>query len=651
MSQIVFLTSEIVDIMAYAVCMVSVLVCNQEPDASRLFTIWIFMGVLHSKLFACPEAVRKVSSAWTSLSRCAAFFESTRASGENSVATLEAKGTIALSVRNGSFGFIETCETANSDSLHDGFSGQSMKTILVNVNLDLERKRLYAVVGRVGSGKTSLLLALMAEMQASKGTQLARMSSCAAVAYVPQDPIIFNDIVRENICFGQPFDVERYRKVCSSCALDHDLSLFPEGDASIIGSRGINISGGQQARICLARALYSNADMQLLDDPLAKLDARVSAEVLSNAILGFLGDRTRIMVTHSASAVRQADFLIRVDAGTATLDCRLDASDVELSMCSDTPNEIDVPGQGQERLSLSDSISPENFLVGNSVGSPEKQTLMSRACFFWRHLSAGLSSPWHTTGYVLVLLIEGTIIEAGIYFLSIWSDDPHEEHHTHGWYGMMYSIAVAAEILIAQSKFFCLAKFTQRSVDWLLRSLLICVLRSSFSWIQGISVGHILQLFSGSTGRIDDRVFHATEIFFLSCVFLCLVSAVSCLMFPPFAFVLLLLGVAVSLVTGRLMKADKNTKLSESSLRRRLVHQYTETLNGLVIVRNFSGASDRFLSTFDDLLKSHAVAKSASHAVDALLLLSFSLFGAFAYAVAGWCIGICLLHYHCCCDY
>lgn len=136
---------------------------------------------------------------------------------------------------------------------------------LENINLNLERGKLYAVIGMVGSGKSSFLSSILGEISMIEGNVCVRGS----VSYVDQEAWVFGASVRQNIIFGEPFDRQRYQRVVKACSLFKDFAQFPEGDYTIVGERGSSLSGGQKARINLARAVYKQADVYLLDDPLS----------------------------------------------------------------------------------------------------------------------------------------------------------------------------------------------------------------------------------------------------------------------------------------------------------------------------------------------------------------------------------------------
>jgi ABC-type multidrug transport system fused ATPase/permease subunit len=130
-----------------------------------------------------------------------------------------------------------------------------------------------AVVGHVGSGKSSLLMALLGEMPNIHGNVTMNGMS---VFYVSQESWIFSATVKQNILFGKPYDKDKFSQIVKICALKDDLKILPNGENTIIGDKGVNLSGGQRARVSLARALYHDPDVYLLDDPLSAVDANVA---------------------------------------------------------------------------------------------------------------------------------------------------------------------------------------------------------------------------------------------------------------------------------------------------------------------------------------------------------------------------------------
>ncbi|VDN01856.1 unnamed protein product [Thelazia callipaeda] len=164
---------------------------------------------------------------------------------------------------------------------------------------------LVAVVGKVGSGKTTLLNTILGEMEKLKGY----IGVAGQVANVSQQPWIQNLSLKDNVMFGKELQQQYYNTVLEACALMEDLRTLPNGDATEIGEKGINLSGGQKARVAIARAVYQNCDIYLFDDPLSAVDSHVGKHIFEKVIgaNGLLQNKTRILVTNNLAYLHVVD--------------------------------------------------------------------------------------------------------------------------------------------------------------------------------------------------------------------------------------------------------------------------------------------------------------------------------------------------------
>jgi ABC-type multidrug transport system fused ATPase/permease subunit len=185
---------------------------------------------------------------------------------------------------------------------------------LRNLNIAIGKEELIAVIGPVGSGKSSFVNALAGEMRQTSGT----LSFNQNQALSPQSAWVQNATIRDNILFGVQYDHDRYWKIIDACALGPDLDLLDDGDMTEIGERGVTLSGGQKQRINIARAIYADAGIIVMDDPLSALDAQVGAHVFREAIKGFLAGRCRILVTHATHVLPQCDRVIVLRDGSVS---------------------------------------------------------------------------------------------------------------------------------------------------------------------------------------------------------------------------------------------------------------------------------------------------------------------------------------------
>ena len=188
-----------------------------------------------------------------------------------------------------------TCKQDNRDNF-----------ILQDVELQTTTKSLTVITGPVGSGKSTLLSAIVGEVSNTRGN----ISCRGSIVYVPQIPWVFSGTIRENILFSQPYDEDTYTKTIKACALMEDIQQFPDCDQTVVGERGAVLSGGQRARVSLARAVYAETDIYLLDDPLSAVDIKVGQHIFEQCILGLLGQKTRLLTSHQEQHMKKADNVI-----------------------------------------------------------------------------------------------------------------------------------------------------------------------------------------------------------------------------------------------------------------------------------------------------------------------------------------------------
>ncbi|XP_038978154.1 ABC transporter C family member 2-like isoform X1 [Phoenix dactylifera] len=235
---------------------------------AKAFTSLSLFSVLRFPLFMLPNVITQVVSANVSLKRLEELFLSEeRILLPNPPINPELP---AISIRNGYFSWESKAE----------------RPTLSNINLDIPVGRLVAIVGSTGEGKTSLISAMLGELPPLPETNTS-VDVRGTIAYVPQVSWIFNATVRDNILFGSPFQALRYERAIEVTALQHDIDLLPGGDLTEIGERGVNISGGQKQRVSMARAVYSDSDVYIFDDPLSALDAHVGRQVILVKKLGY----------------------------------------------------------------------------------------------------------------------------------------------------------------------------------------------------------------------------------------------------------------------------------------------------------------------------------------------------------------------------
>ncbi|XP_048429577.1 LOW QUALITY PROTEIN: ABC transporter C family member 5-like [Pyrus x bretschneideri] len=251
--------------------------------------------ILQEPLRNFPDLVSMMAQTKVSLDRISGFLQEEE---------LQEDATIVLPVGI----------TTTSIEIEDGvfcWDPSSPRPTLSGIQMKVEKGMRVAVCGTVGAGKSSFLSCILGEIPKISG----EVRLCGTAAYVPQSAWIQSGNIEENILFGSPMDKPKYKKVIHACSLKKDLELFSHGDQTIIGDRGINLSGGQKQRVQLARALYQDADIYLLDDPFSAVDAHTGSELFKEYILTALEDKTVVFVTHQVEFLPAADLILVLKGG------------------------------------------------------------------------------------------------------------------------------------------------------------------------------------------------------------------------------------------------------------------------------------------------------------------------------------------------
>ncbi|CAN6221054.1 unnamed protein product [Urochloa humidicola] len=264
-------------------------------NASTLFTVLATLRVMAEPVRFLPEILTMMIQYKVSLDRIERFLLEDEIREEDVKRVPSDNSDIRVQVQDGNFSW-----NANRADLS-----------LRNVNLSISRGEKVAVCGPVGSGKSSLLYALLGEIPRISGS----VEVFGSVAYVSQNSWIQSGTVRDNILFGKPFNKELYEKAIKSCALDKDIENFDHGDLTEIGQRGLNMSGGQKQRIQLARAVYNDADVYLLDDPFSAVDAHTAAVLFYDCVMTALADKTVVLVTHQVEFLTETSRILVMEGG------------------------------------------------------------------------------------------------------------------------------------------------------------------------------------------------------------------------------------------------------------------------------------------------------------------------------------------------
>ncbi|XP_062103749.1 ABC transporter C family member 9-like [Humulus lupulus] len=269
-----------------------------ELTTGRVLAALATFRMLQDLVFNLPDLLNVMAQGKVSADRVASFLHDYEIQQDAIQFVPKDQTEVDIEVQNGKFSWDAELELPTLDE----------------INMKVKRGMKVAICGTVGSGKSSLLSSILGEMQKITGT----VKISGTKAYVPQSPWILSGSIRENILFGNEYDNSKYEKTVEACALMKDFELFPSGDLTEIGERGINMSGGQKQRIQIARAVYQDADIYILDDPFSAVDAQTGSQLFHDCLMGILREKTILFVTHQVEFLPAADLILVMNNGKIT---------------------------------------------------------------------------------------------------------------------------------------------------------------------------------------------------------------------------------------------------------------------------------------------------------------------------------------------
>ncbi|XP_049746536.1 ATP-binding cassette sub-family C member 8 isoform X4 [Elephas maximus indicus] len=521
---------------------------------------------------------------------------------------------------------------------------------LSNITIRIPRGQLTMIVGQVGCGKSSLLLATLGEMQKISGAVFwnslpdsetgeeaspERETSAdsdvrkrGSVAYASQKPWLLNATVEENITFESPFNKQRYKTVIEACSLQPDIDILPHGDQTQIGERGINLSGGQRQRISVARALYQHTNVVFLDDPFSALDVHLSDHLMQAGILELLRDdkRTVVLVTHKLQYLPHADWIIAMKDGTiqreGTLkdfqrsECQLfedwktlmNRQDQELEKETVMERKATEPSQGLPRaLSSRDGLLQDEEEEEEEVAESEEEDNLSsvlhqRAKIPWRACAKYLSSAGILLLSLLVFsqLLKHMVLVAIDYWLAKWTDSaltlsPMARNCSLSQGCSLDQTVYAMVFTVLSSLGIVLCLVTSVTVEWtglkvakrLHRSLLNQIILAPMRFFETTPLGSILNRFSSDCNTIDQHIPSTLECLSRSTLLCVSALAVISYVTPMFLVALLPLAVVCYFIQKYFRVASRDLQQLDDTTQLPLLSHFAETVEGLTTIRAF----------------------------------------------------------------
>ncbi|GAB6029567.1 hypothetical protein CHUAL_005311 [Chamberlinius hualienensis] len=484
----------------------------------------------------------------------------------------------------------------------------------LNISICIPRSAITVISGAVGSGKSSLLLSMIKEIYLID----SEVNLEESTGYLPQKPWLFSATVKQNILFGLPYDEIRYFKVIQACALEQDLTMLENGDNTAVDDKGLTLSGGQKSRICLARCLYRNCDIYLLDDPLSAVDVRVENHIYNNCLKNLSHKATIVLVTHRLRNVSNDTHFVYMEKGKIS-------QQGSFGKVIDYINLID---ENELRETNLDAITDDVFCNGklstihfNGVTSNKQANVMDTTQL--QLIVKGSKSPYiiffksalnccYGVGPIVLLFSIATVAQAcNSYFdisVAIWAQKVYvsgDERLIRPLYYMGYILL--AEVILFGVLFATYFGLCIRASSHLHRLLLKAILRAEMQFFLKNKTGDIINRFTKDMENIDDTFpLLMMELIRCGCVIIgfmvnIIYSSYISIVAVAFCFV------AMSLIAHVYAKCNKLIKQIEAEARSPKYTYVNSTLQGLAVIRSHEN-QDGVNNEFNRLLNYHTSA-------------------------------------------
>ncbi|XP_016909511.1 ATP-binding cassette sub-family C member 10 [Apis cerana] len=630
---------------------------GNKLDAKTVFTSMALLNMLIAPLNAFPWVLNGLTEAWVSLKRIQRMLDLPDA--DMSSYYSESPSGIDLMLQdvilsiNSNSNIEQNSFNAPKDVLSPSGSSESKKTIsfenndifnLYDINISIPKGHLIGIMGEVGSGKSLLLNGILGEIIKVRGT-IAVNDIEKGFAYVKQNPWLQRGTIRDNILFGKSYDYNRYKNILKACALSADLNSLPKKDLTLIGEAGNTLSGGQKTRISLARAVYADKDIYLLDDVLATLDPKVASYIFKHVILGLLNTKTRLLCTHQTRYLMYANLVIEMSKGriinqgkpnevlSDLEDYLLSSDSVESELnnisISDLPKEM-YQANKDEKDPLLDEEYKEKGKVRFGV-----YNCYIKAIGYYLAISIILSmflmqssknvtdlwlSYWVTHANTTVTNITDSTKTLR---LEYFFDDYNMSTN---YYLTVYTLLAIFNTLFTLMRAFMFAYGGIQAAISIHKQLLKIVVRAKAVFFDIQPLGRILNRFSSDIYTIDDSLPFIANILFAQLFGLIATIIIIAYGLPWILLVLAPLIPVYHWIQNHYRLTSRELKRLSSAALSPLYANFNETLHGLSTIRAFRTVA-RFKQENELLLEISQKTQFASFAVSQWLALRLQLIG------------------------
>ncbi|XP_050381430.1 ABC transporter C family member 13 isoform X2 [Argentina anserina] len=585
---------------------------GHQLDAATVFTCVALFNTLISPLNSFPWVINGLIDAVISVKRLSRFLSSSERKSnletpaDSSSAHLSSDQSELTSEDMAVVFEDSSCSWSSSDE-------KELNLVLNHVTFGIPKGSFVAVIGEVGSGKSSLLNSILGEMQLVHGS----VYSCQSIAYVPQVPWILSGTIRDNILFGKQYDPKRYSDTLEASALDVDISMMVGGDMAYIGEKGVNLSGGQRARIALARAIYNGCDMFVLDDVLSAVDARVARYILCKAILGpQMKRQTRVLCTHNIQAISTADTIVVMEKGyvkwvghSACLPASYSAFSPQNEFDKVLPNEgkecyvaADTLRVDQQNRPLDKDIVPASEGRQDTIGVEARKEGKVELSVYKNY---AMFSGWFVT---VVIFLSAILMQASRngndLWLSYWVDATRssQDGYSTSFYLVILCIFCTANSLLTLMRAFSFAYGGLRAAVEVHDTLLKRLINAPVQFFDQTPGGRILNRLSSDLYTIDDSLPFMLNILLANFVGLLGIAIVLSYVQVFFLLFLLPFWYIYTKLQFFYRSTSRELRRLDSVSRSPIYTSFTETLDGSSTIRAFK-SEDYFLARFIDQVK------------------------------------------------
>ncbi|KAK5650692.1 hypothetical protein RI129_001721 [Pyrocoelia pectoralis] len=471
---------------------------------------------------------------------------------------------------------------------------------LSNINLEIKASSLTGIIGPVGSGKSSLIQVIQGELQLSDGQLYVNGSLSSA----SQEPWIFSSSIRQNILFDSKMDKIRYQQVINCCALETDFAQFPYGDRTIVGERGASLSGGQKARINLARCIYRDASIYLLDDPLSAVDTCVGNYIFENCIRKFLKEKTVILVTHQMQYLSHVNNVIALNNGVI----QLRGSESELRT-----SKLDL----SKYITGNETASYDNTMNDKAKICKQMEEGINPGLITFSTYRKYLCSSKH---YILVILTMVFFIAAEVatsgsfYFVRHWADIDLYPLQTELSFIYVYCSITVTAIAFGILRLILFVNVAIESSKSLHNSMLSNLLHATLNFFNLNSSGRILNRFTMDLLSMDEVLPTMSLVSTVVILSVTGLLVIICVVNPLFVIPSAVLLIVLHYVREFYLHTNLSLLRVESIARSPLYSYIQNTYQGLSVIRTF-GVQERLVEEFNAHLDTRSSATYMSYSV------------------------------------